>query len=370
MSTQPSAQIDLDESPAPLRRGPWGTVSAGLRRVWRWRQSAIGSRNPWVCILWATLECALISFIVAYALRNFGPARTDFGKDLLADVINAGIGAPVTETFLFQFIPILFLRRYGAGPRLQIIISTILFAWAHFRISFVTGIDAGLTGGIYFAFVFAHWAPKSKWTAYWTTTVTHAFYNLLVILIVLCFGGYPSNITLRQRCLDYVASPKRVVYEHDPQEIQKLLSSDPNYHHDIFDPTGSEVVYTPPQWSEYFELFSRDGVAFMHERISPSGNRALVVIQLRSSAHDTVYLTSMVAPINTEDTQWGATHQPGIPLRAHAGNLRVFAGQIDAGDKSHFTIEYDDGSGSVLIDGRLGDDGNVQLSLRDPGKGP
>jgi hypothetical protein len=56
---------------------------------------------------------------------------------------------------------------------------------------------------------------------------------------------------------------------------------------------------------------------------------------------------------------------PSVHLSATEGPLRLFAGQADANDASHFTIDYVLGDQKGVIDGWLKDDGSVLLEKRD-----
>ena len=63
-----------------------------------------------------------------------------------------------------------------------------IFAGLHFLDGVAAGICAGMAGGFYFAFTFAHWREKSRWTAFWVTAVSHAFNNF-VAFVLLAIGG-------------------------------------------------------------------------------------------------------------------------------------------------------------------------------------
>ena len=91
---------------------------------------------------------------------------------------------PVIETILFQALPISIARLLRVTFKWQVVTSMILFASAHFTSGIGVGIAAGVVGGFYFAFTYAHWANYSKITALWVTTVSHAFRNAISLLIV------------------------------------------------------------------------------------------------------------------------------------------------------------------------------------------
>ena len=66
----------------------------------------------------------------------------------------------------------------------QVMISAVLFAWAHFPPGVVTGVSAGIIGGLYFGIGYAHWRKQSLWTALWTTAVAHSLHNFMVCVLI------------------------------------------------------------------------------------------------------------------------------------------------------------------------------------------
>jgi hypothetical protein len=93
--------------------------------------------------------------------------------------------APTVETLLFQALPIAVMRLFKAGFRWQVFAATTLFAAVHFTEGVAVGAGAGLVGGFYFSFTYAHWRGRSRWTALWTTTLCHAIHNAIAILLLL-----------------------------------------------------------------------------------------------------------------------------------------------------------------------------------------
>jgi hypothetical protein len=92
--------------------------------------------------------------------------------------------APVVETILFQLFPIWVVRLGNARFSIQVVASLIPFFLAHLSEGIAAGISAGLVGGFYLAFTYAHWCEKSKLTAFWVTAVAHFIHNAIVLLLV------------------------------------------------------------------------------------------------------------------------------------------------------------------------------------------
>lgn len=156
-----------------------------IRHFQRYRQ-----RKPWAFCWRISIEGLLVSILCALVLALLFPELDrefpdwDMGTIFLVVVV---IG-PVVETLLFQALPIFIARKFNAPFIWQIIISTVIFTSLHFLEGIPTGIAAGVVGGFYFAFTYAHWREKSRWTAFWVTAISHAFNNA-VAFALLALGG-------------------------------------------------------------------------------------------------------------------------------------------------------------------------------------
>ena len=100
--------------------------------------------------------------------------------------------APPLETLLFQAFPIFIVRLFKGSKHYQVLASTVLFSAAHFPEGIATGVSAGVVGGLYFAFAYAHCRENSRWEAFWVTALCHAIHNgiaFLLLLPVLSWAG-------------------------------------------------------------------------------------------------------------------------------------------------------------------------------------
>jgi hypothetical protein len=108
------------------------------------------------------------------------------------------------------------------------------------------------------------------------------------------------------------------------------------------------------------------GVLFLHERTSPSGARRLVVVlsdfmtdtkpkfiagyDVDAFAHGQA---SWSQPPGEDVCYWDIDVLDSVsPTPPH---VRVYAGQADAGDRSHFTIRYEVDGAAKIVDGYLQD---------------
>ncbi len=145
-------------------------------------------KGPWRFCWQSALEGLVISWVVLVALSpfEFEPRRAFDRMSAEKILLLAVVFAPVVETVLFQVIPIHCCRWFKGSFTIQVVISTALFAAAHFHENFLVGMSAGLVGGFYLAFTYAHWADKrGMWTACWTTAVHHGIRNGISVGLLL-----------------------------------------------------------------------------------------------------------------------------------------------------------------------------------------
>jgi hypothetical protein len=127
-----------------------------------------------------------------------------------------------------------------------------------------------------------------------------------------------------------------------------------------------------PQWQRFTELLAPPGLQsagtiYLHERVSPGGNRRLIAVSLRAAcgngADAHVALPHVIIPgglfsrpreVQCETPLW-------MPYE-----VRVYAGQSDLQNPSHFTFVIDTDERQHVVDGWLGDDDTVKLEPRTP----
>jgi hypothetical protein len=145
-----------------------------------------------------------------------------------------------------------------------------------------------------------------------------------------------------------------------------------------------EILRVPVCWVRFMQAtqnpLSRSEahlvIAFCHERISPAGHKRLVVIECPGEGGIGDLLADEMNAELYERVAWHGC--PGLQVNQFLINYsghpvempqRIFAGQCDPVDPSHFSIEYEWPTGlHGFIDGRLGDDDTVRLTVR-PGSG-
>jgi hypothetical protein len=153
-------------------------------------------RSPWGFCWRITIEGLVVTSAIAIILSLLSLPGRSFR---LFDLVFLGVlVAPVIETLLLQALPIWAARSFKAGLVVQIAASVALFTVCHIQAGIATGIAAGLIGGFYFAFTYAHWREKSRWTAFWTTAVSHALHNGALTLTLIAAAAFIPSCELRQ----------------------------------------------------------------------------------------------------------------------------------------------------------------------------
>ena len=178
----------------------------------------------------------------------------------------------------------------------------------------------------------------------------------------------------QRQCLAYVAPADQVVLDDDPIVAAALLKRE-GYRN--LAGAGSPPVagFVPRCWAEAMRATTgppAGSVLFLHERTSPGGQRRLVILQLPGSG--TPPLTGSGIPALIEPATLTAAPKfhnavisadvdvswPDLPRRS----TRLFAGQADPADASHFVIRFQTGGLGGTIDGWLEDNDRLRFRVR------
>ena len=246
-----------------------------------------------------------------------------------------------------------------------------------------------------------------------------------------------AEIAAQTLCRNHSDPATRVVYEEDPEGAVKLLNADPKAYEPAQQgrpdaPPGwvAPVHAAPPDhYGQYVQAVAGRAISnryntllFLHERTSSGGEKRLVAVRLSASSRffqrseQDAELAEVLAfrqekarmliadcwPVGAGATSAGgrarvqsiqlrlslpdeatrvvARVKPGAPLESlpaieYGNRLRVYAGQADPNDPSHFTIAYDLDGRAGTIDGWLRDEGPAPPAggrvglLPEPGRG-
>jgi hypothetical protein len=195
------------------------------------------------------------------------------------------------------------------------------------------------------------------------------------------YGGYRAYLLAsmrywERRAMRYSAPADRTVFEEEPAAASQLVAGDARYHRSPM--YLAFAGYVPTEFHGLRPIWEADAVAFLGERRAPgSVARIVAAVVVVGQAFDERHEVSLYA-VAIEPDALGAVrivgHTPGA-LALHAIDrgrrlsdqplLRLYAGQIDSADASHFTIRYELGGQGGAIDGWLRGDDSVGLKVRE-----
>ena len=224
----------------------------------------------------------------------------------------------------------------------------------------------------------------------------------LLLLVGAIFAGWrwgpylwhQGNILYWQsQCMRYSPPESMVVYEENPTAAAGLLNSSPQYvayaiHRgkdwNHAGPTVQAAAYRPQGWNKLqavarLPLINGIGtvngaILFLHELVSPGGNHRLVVIEYDAQPDD--FTPTFYNGLNLRSEVFAPGTWRSRPSRVGKGaeadvlvmfpttppQVRIYAGQVDPADASHFTIRYEMWGQTDVLDGRL--DNNDWITLR------
>jgi hypothetical protein len=186
-----------------------------------------------------------------------------------------------------------------------------------------------------------------------------------------------------RQCRSYIAAPAAIAYTEDPEDVKRLAAIPAGYRPG---PAGEGSMFlVPPAWSKFYGLlsppgFQSRGTVFLHERRTPAGRRLLVAIDYLGDD----FLHAENHWIDVSEFQVRAFELGGpfsLPVEVQSDQvtrelytpdgrretLRLYAGQPDPNDPTHFTITWeltDDPPARGVLDGWVREDG-VDLEPRE-----
>jgi hypothetical protein len=238
------------------------------------------------------------------------------------------------------------------------------------------------------------YAPRPKWhRRWWRATV------LAVVVSCIIAARRPmieawNRVTLlywQRQCMNFSLPPDQVVYDEGPNAMA-LAAKGGEYLRCQFPPVRNNspivapaAIFVPGCWEHFgahLPFYSGGGaVLFLHEMISKSGVHRLVSIEHSPNDHAQVFVPGY--DVNEQIFEPGtvAVAPKPVPMLfpydviEAFGNppqaLKIYAGQIDPADPSHFTIRYEMWGQTDVVDGRLDPTGNwIELKTRNPPKPP
>ena len=208
------------------------------------------------------------------------------------------------------------------------------------------------------------------------------------VLLAAYWWGPPAWYRLQlayaeRQCSTHVAAPDTIVFTEDPGDVKRLAATPAGYQPGPAD--GDSLCLVPQAWSKFYGLlsppgFQSRGTVFLHERRTPGGRRLLVAIDYLGD--DFLHADNYWVDVSEFQVR---AFEPGgpfsLPVEVQSeqvtqelyapddrrGTLRLYAGQPDPGDPTHFTIRWElagrPSAGGVL-DGWVREDG-IDLERRE-----
>jgi hypothetical protein len=200
----------------------------------------------------------------------------------------------------------------------------------------------------------------------------------------------------QRQCLRYTASADSVVYEEDPAEATRLISTAGYVRYKLTrggtpDTTPATTFAAaapfPRCWRRFTQLVppknplpgsGSGAILFLHERISPRGKHRLVCVRYFAETYSftTQFIEgynadySVITPATWSSSAAIAAHAMSIDVISgfprHPPRVRIYAGQAEPDDSSRFTIRYEMWGKSDVLDGVLDDADQVKLTPRKP----
>jgi hypothetical protein len=198
---------------------------------------------------------------------------------------------------------------------------------------------------------------------------------LIGVIVVLWRVTQPYVQQLRYlywqwRCMRFVAPADQVAYEEDFRRVPQLAMQDG---YQRVSPLSSMAVgYVPPPLTKLQSGWVC--MAFAGERISAGGQTRMVVLsyQVFGDVHNLLAPRTFAlygsgkTPASLHPGSSLSGSGRGIQFRLEAGDhFRLFWGQRDPVDGSHFTISYLMNDQLGTIDGWLRENGALELRIRD-----
>ncbi|MCC7351941.1 MAG: hypothetical protein IT446_15380 [Phycisphaerales bacterium] len=203
--------------------------------------------------------------------------------------------------------------------------------------------------------------------------------GIFLVVVALYFRGeeiwrQAQLVYYQHQCQNHLQAADQAVYEERPDGARRLVDR-LQY---LSSPAGA-AYYFDPDWADFNALLAPPGVApnptlYLHQRQTPDGRNRLVAVELLTvrsigAARALDFSVRVIEPgylSPPKDLSAGSGLVLGRVIVSSQSALRLFAGQNDPDNPSHFIIEYqEDDSRHRTIDGWLRDDDTVALEPRD-----
>ena len=199
--------------------------------------------------------------------------------------------------------------------------------------------------------------------------------------IIYCFRGDIYRTYLLRKFRMY-STEQRIVYKESDDFKEDY--SEPDWIR--IAGNRAQLGYCPQIWVEFWHMLrpsstAHSAMGFLHERLAANGTPRIIDTHvkfdgsnLEYSKHSESFRRAPIQIFSRSTSIDGVFTRRGQPAEAlnmpiNCGNIRIYAGQPDPVDHSHFTMKYeiDNFPGTLYgtIDGWLQNDDTVKMQFRD-----
>jgi len=223
------------------------------------------------------------------------------------------------------------------------------------------------------------YSPRPAWLHRKSAVRRLVIGGLFLIAAAIYFRGpdiwrQAQLVYYQQLCLGQTLAAGRIVYEERPGDARQLVDQ----LHYRPTPAGG-AYYFDADWADFNAVLAPPGIApnatlYLHQRQTPGGQSRLVAVELLTvrsigTARALDLSVRVIEPgylSPPRDLSAGAGLVLGRVIVSAERSLRLYAGQSDPDNPSHFVMEYQEDDGRHrTIDGWLREDDTVILEPRD-----
>lgn len=187
-------------------------------------------------------------------------------------------------------------------------------------------------------------------------------------------GGWrTARVLYHQRtCMRYTASPEQVVFDTDPTRVAQL-AADPN-----FVVAGGCAYRKPPDdWAAIYtsRMTPRPSAAIFLHALQRGGMTRLVEVERVVGKNQSPYFiidydveAHVLTPATIKQPRatevLNGSELDVLDSVGPKNDIRIFAGQIDPADPSHFTVRFESRGKTKMADGYLQPDSTLRMAVR------
>jgi hypothetical protein len=198
---------------------------------------------------------------------------------------------------------------------------------------------------------------RRVWTRDHALRLVVAAVGIAAVLVMPALWRRVQLIGWQRQCLSYSSPPTKVVYESTgPSSTADLIAPWVSFHREV---SGTRL--------------RTNGTIFLHERQTQSGVRRLVAVEVTRSVwpaqrvelRPAARLFTVGSHLRPPVEVLSQTNGGGLLPFDASDTIRIYAGQPDPNDPSHFTVDYEVNGVRRTVDGWLRDPHTIVIERRE-----